>query len=71
MTRNESHKIRWFVVVDGERIPRQSSMSGKWDYDATCSCGWATHTGGALENEIRRQIADHKWDVECDATVAS
>jgi hypothetical protein len=56
------HRIRWYVYAGGERIPRTSSMRGSWGYDATCSCGWDSRTGGAVESYVRRQVADHKWD---------
>jgi hypothetical protein len=32
-------------------------------WDAACSCGWETRTGGAIANRIRDDIAEHKWDV--------
>jgi hypothetical protein len=55
------HRVRWFVVVDGEEHARQASMRGQWGYDVVCSCGWRTHTGGAVRSCIERQIYLHKW----------
>lgn len=57
------HKIRWFVVLDGKRLPRQASMRGGWGYDATCSCGWDSRTGGGTKRYITEKVADHKWAV--------
>lgn len=58
------HSIRWFVYVDGKRIPRTATMRGTWGYDAVCSCGWDSKTGGAVESYVRNAVADHKWDVD-------
>lgn len=55
------HSIRWFVVLDGKRMPRQSTMRGTWGYDVTCSCGWDSRVGGGTERYIRRLIWEHKW----------
>ncbi len=57
------HKVRWFVYAGGERIPRESTMRGTWGYDAVCSCGWDSKTGGAVESCVKRAVAEHKWDV--------
>jgi hypothetical protein len=61
------HKITWLVYVGAtadtrERIRRTASMRGRWDYDAMCSCGWDSKTGGALERYVRTMVADHKAD---------
>jgi hypothetical protein len=67
-----THKIRWFVLVDpaaDEWVPRTSSMRGFWPgYDAECSCGWKSRTGGAIRAEVKRMIDQHRWDAEFDAT---
>jgi hypothetical protein len=57
---NTPHKIKWFVVVNGQRAPRVSTMRGQWAYDATCSCGWDSRTGGALLRYVRDQVWLHK-----------
>lgn len=54
------HKIRWFVYAGNELIPFQSSMRGQWGYEAKCSCGWQTRTGGALRRYVRSLTEDHK-----------
>lgn len=64
MTSAVVHRIRHFVVVDGEKIPRESGMRGAWACEAECSCGWKTRTGGAIRSWVDREVADHKFDVE-------
>jgi hypothetical protein len=60
------HRVRWFVytggTVDGkpERIPRQASMRGQWGYDAVCSCGWDSRTGGGVRRYVTVLVEDHK-----------
>jgi hypothetical protein len=56
-TTEREHRVRWFVYAGGERIPRTATMRGAWGYDAVCSCGWDSRTGGAL----RRYVADSVW----------
>lgn len=52
--------IKWFVYAGGEKIARQASMRGRWDYDATCSCGWETKTGGGVLSYIQNEVETHK-----------
>lgn len=59
-TRTATHKITWFVVVDGQRIRRTSTMRGTWGYDVDCSCGQQTRTGGATRSHIEGRVYDHK-----------
>ena len=54
------HRISWWVWAGDGKIRRAATMRGTWGYDATCSCGWETRTGGALERYIRDQIWAHK-----------
>jgi hypothetical protein len=35
-------------------------MIGRWGYEATCTCGWKTRTGGAIKAYIQREIQLHK-----------
>lgn len=65
------HKITWWVYAGRERIRRTSTMRGQWDYDATCSCGWDSRTGGALRRAVQDSVDDHKWSVQCDAERAA
>ena len=71
MTADVTHRIRWYARVtpsdeypDGY-LPRGPYMRGRdWGWDARCSCGWRSATGGAIQQRIREAIAEHKWDVE-------
>jgi hypothetical protein len=66
-----AHKITWWVYLgsgpDQERIPRTSQMRGAWPYDATCSCGWDSRTGGGLRRYVEECVDDHKVDVMLEA----
>ena len=63
------HRIRWYVrLAPGEWTPRTSTMRGLWFYDAKCSCGWESRTGGGTETYVRSLIADHKFDAEWEET---
>jgi hypothetical protein len=64
------HRIRWYARVtpceDAPNgfLPKQSSMVvSSFGWDARCSCGWETRTGGAIHARIKESVADHKWDV--------
>ena len=57
------HRITWWVYAGRERIRRTATMRGRWGYDATCSCGWDAHTGGATRASVQRAVEDHKWEV--------
>ena len=59
----EPHRIRWYVYAGSELIPHTASMRGQWGYEAVCSCGWRSMTGGAVRSYIQREIQDHKWNV--------
>lgn len=59
MTATE-HRITWFAYAGGERIRRTASMRGTWGYDAVCSCGWDTRTGGATKRYITDEVSLHK-----------
>lgn len=68
------HRISWWAYAWGydgnvERLPRQPYMKARegWRaWEATCSCGWQTRTGGALASWIQKEIRWHKWEVEFD-----
>lgn len=62
-----AHRVRWFGVIPGpgncERVPRNRMMNGRdWGWDATCSCGWETRTGGAIQQRIREAISEHRQE---------
>lgn len=55
------HHVRWFGIASGEKIPRTRHMNGRdWGWDAECSCGWRTRTGGAIQERIRDEIRGHR-----------
>lgn len=60
---NSVPKIKWFAVWGGQRFPRQKGMLGN-SWDATCSCGWDSKSGGAIEASIKRDVANHRLDHE-------
>lgn len=63
------HRMRWFVYVDGERIPHTATMRGQWGYDVECSCGeFVTRTGGAVRSYIEQEVWHHKWAAAREAT---
>ena len=56
----EKVTIKWFVYSGGEKMPYESTMRGRWGYDAECFCGWATNTGGGINSYVRNEVIDHK-----------
>lgn len=55
-----AHRITWWVYAGAERIRRTAKMRGSWGYDATCSCGWDSRTGGAVRSYVEREVWLHK-----------
>jgi hypothetical protein len=53
-------QIKWFVYAGEEMISYNSTMRGTWGWDATCSCGWATKTGGAIRSSVLAEVQNHK-----------
>lgn len=64
------HRIKWFVWAVGngrkEKLPHTASMRGTWGYDAECSCGWQSRTGGAVKRSVENMVADHKLEVSLE-----
>ena len=56
----ETVKIKWFVYSGGEKSRRNSTMRGYVAYDAECSCGWESNTGGAVKNDVEYKVFWHK-----------
>lgn len=59
-------RIRWYGIGASNgvqfREPRNRYMAGRdWGWDATCSCGWDSHTGGAIEARVREEVQDHLY----------
>ena len=53
-------QIKWFVYAGEEKIAHNSTMRGTWGYDAECSCGWKTTTGGAIKSSVIADVQLHK-----------
>lgn len=60
----KAHRARWFVYAGDEKIPHVSTMRGLWGYDAECSCGWKTRTGGAIKRAVEDELFLHRFDAE-------
>jgi hypothetical protein len=55
------HAIRWWAIVDGERVRRTSAMKDSdHDWAATCGpCGWEADMIGAM-GEVDKLVQEHK-----------
>jgi len=53
--------IKWFVYAGEEKIRHNATMRGAWGYDAECSCGWKTVTGGAIKSSVIAEVEFHKY----------
>jgi hypothetical protein len=53
--------IKWFAVdTNGNKFRNNKGfISNGWD--ATCSCGWESKTGGAIKASVKRDVEDHKF----------
>jgi hypothetical protein len=74
---NEKVQIKWFVYSMGEKFPKQSRMQGFNAFDAACSCGWESRTGGAIYRCVKEEVELHKaiahnyeWESTLQSTVA-
>ena len=58
-----AHRMTWYGWQDGQR--HRSSVRVIWPgYDAECSCGKGSHTGGAIKARIVDWIFDHRLDAQ-------
>jgi len=55
----EKIQIKWFVI-NGTEKSRYSGGIGFRAWEATCSCGWETKTGGAIRASVLRDVDAHK-----------
>lgn len=55
-----THRIKWFVWAGGQRLRHTATMRGTWGWDAECSCGWSTRTGGATRGYVKQEVWFHK-----------
>ena len=56
----EKVTIKWFVIAGNEKIRYNSTMRGTWGFDAECSCGWSSKTGGAIRSSVEQEVRFHK-----------
>lgn len=53
-------KITWWVWSGNTKLRHTSAMRGTWGWDASCSCGWESRTGGATRNSVKNDVYFHK-----------
>jgi hypothetical protein len=54
------HSIRWWAVVNGERVRRTSAMKdGNHIWTATCGCGWDAQCTGPM-GTVDQLVQEHK-----------
>jgi hypothetical protein len=70
--------IKWFVYAGEEKIAHNSTMRGTWGFDATCSCGWESNTGGGVRSWVKDLVDKHKrfdhnytWSFDIDYSKVS
>jgi hypothetical protein len=51
--------IKWFVYANEQKI-RYTGGAGFIAWDASCSCGWESKTGGAIRASVLRDVLAHK-----------
>jgi hypothetical protein len=53
--------IKWFAVLhDGSKMRNNKGfIHNAWD--AECSCGWESKTGGAIKACVVREVEAHKY----------
>ena len=58
----EKVSIQWFAVLhDGSKVRNNKGfIHNAWD--AKCSCGWESRTGGAIKACVQREVEAHKCD---------
>jgi hypothetical protein len=77
MDTTTAHRIRWYVwghnPGTGERykLRHTAKMRGLWGWDAECTCGWETRTGGATRTYVKDQVWLHKFFATPDENSAS
>lgn len=55
------HSTRWWAYVEGQRSRRTSAMADSaYLWDATCSCGWDSDTGGDTMGNVDKLVLEHK-----------
>lgn len=68
-----AHRATWWVLAgwdnDGRQIwiRREARMRGRWPgFDVKCSCGWESHTGGAVRTSVEEDLWLHRYSAQCE-----
>lgn len=62
------HRMRWYVYGGAYgsplvKLPHAANMRGHWPgWDAECSCGWKSNTGGATRGTVKHEVWMHKFE---------
>jgi hypothetical protein len=62
-------QIKWFYVVNGQKYRYPKGLIGNKAWDATCSCGWESSTGGGVKTWVDQLVFEHKY-IDHDYQVA-
>ena len=54
-------QIKWFYVVNGRKYRMVKGLIGNTAWDATCSCGWESRTGGGVKSWLDQMVFEHKY----------
>jgi hypothetical protein len=73
------HRAAWYCIVRNDagedvRVRRASWSTpgrGFHRFEATCSCGWTTRTGGAIPAAIQRMIDAHRAEAYADLAITA
>ena len=57
---NEKVVIKWYAVDTNGNKHRNNRGFISEGWDATCSCGWETKTGGAIKASVLADVRLHK-----------
>lgn len=57
---NEKVTIKWFAVLSDRSKMRNTKGFISRAWEASCSCGWETKSGGAIKASIQRDVEAHK-----------
>ena len=55
----EKIQIKWFVYNGSEKMRYTGGISFR-AWDASCSCGWESKTGGAIRTRVVEEVRVHK-----------
>jgi len=67
-----AHRATWYVYAGGwgaplEKLRHTAQMRGSWaGWDAECSCGWTSATGGAIKARVAEALWDHRFDAQAE-----